>query len=186
MLFDGPRRRKAAVGIASPASARAERGGRAALFPDVLDLIEAAAFDEMPEGGTLRQSRGFVSLDGVPSPVGSLSLCAHLYLPCAYLAGLFLFGRPMLSESGTGGLRPPFLLQEEGRSLIQKEPRGTGTPSAGSKDAPGAQDARPRYATKTRGAPLGREGIFILKYFLIRSPPDIKQRRFRTARHIRL
>ena len=37
------------------------------------------------------------------------------------------------------------------------------------------------------GAPLqGREGAFTLKYFLIRSPPEIKQRRFKTARHIRL
>jgi hypothetical protein len=93
--------------------ARAQRGAaEAALFPDVLDLIEAAAFDEMPEGGTLGQSRGFVCLDGVPSPVGSLSLCAHLYLPCAYLAGLFLFGRPMLNESGgsegPGGFGRPF------------------------------------------------------------------------------
>jgi transcription elongation factor Elf1 len=37
------------------------------------------------------------------------------------------------------------------------------------------------------GAPLqGREATFNLKYFLVRSPPDIKQRRFKTARHIRL
>jgi predicted Zn finger-like uncharacterized protein len=36
------------------------------------------------------------------------------------------------------------------------------------------------------GAPLqGREGDFILKYFLVKPPPDRKQQRFRATRHVR-
>jgi hypothetical protein len=63
------------------------------------------------------------------------------------------------------GIASPVLARERGfgrsfcctrgRSLIRKEPRGTGTPSAGSKDAPGAQDTL-RYATRTR-CPASRE-----------------------------
>ena len=143
-------------GIASPASARAERGGRSGPFSRRSRSDRSRGVRRDAGGRNFRTiSRICVSGRGsLPSwfPVPLCALVPALRVSC----GAFSFWMPNVEREWDRGASAALLLQQEGRSLIQKEPRGTGTPSAGSKDAPGAQDARPRYATKTR-CPASRE-----------------------------
>jgi hypothetical protein len=61
-----------------------------------------------------------VFLDGVSSPFGSLSLCAHLYLPRAYLRGFFFW---TLNVEREHGFRPPFSVIELQRGGLAGEGR---------------------------------------------------------------